>query len=54
MYNEDKTLMVSPSRKQVPTMYKKTTSEERIEVVEYVTKYKHSYAEVAEHFQISY
>src|SRR5699024_6971217 len=54
MYNEDKTLTASPSRKQVPTMRKKTTFEERIEVVEYVTKHKHSYAQAAEHFQVSY
>lgn len=54
MYNEDKTLTASPFRKQVPNMRKKTTFEERIEVVEYVTKHKHSYAEAAEHFQVSY
>lgn len=53
-YNEDKTLTASPFRKQVPTMSRKTTFEERIEVVEYVTKDKHSYAEAAEHFQVSY
>lgn len=35
-------------------MSRKTTFEERIEVVEYVTKNKHSYAEAAEHFQVSY
>ena len=54
MYNEDKTLTASPSRKQVPNMRKKTTFEERIEVVEYVTKHKYSYAAAAEHFQVSY
>lgn len=53
-YNEDKPLTASPSRKQVPTMRKKITFEERIEVVEYVVKHKHSYAEAAEHFQVSY
>ncbi|WP_262315078.1 helix-turn-helix domain-containing protein [Lacticaseibacillus parakribbianus] len=53
-YNEDKTLTASPIRKQVPTMSRKTTFEERIEVVEYVTKDKHSYAEAADHFQVSY
>jgi transposase-like protein len=53
-YNEDKTLTASPFRKQVPTMSRKTTFEERIEVVEYVTKGKHSYSEAAEHFQVSY
>jgi transposase-like protein len=53
-YNGEKPLTASPSRKQVPTMSRKTTFEERIEVVEYVTKDKHSYAEAAEHFQISY
>ncbi|WP_260365971.1 helix-turn-helix domain-containing protein, partial [Pediococcus ethanolidurans] len=53
-YNRDKTVTVSPSRKQVPTMSRKTTFEERIEIVEYVTKDKHSYSEAAEHFQVSY
>ncbi|KRN64048.1 putative transposase (putative) [Pediococcus cellicola] len=54
-YNGDKTVTASPSRKQVPTMSRKTTTfEERIEVVEYVTKDNHSYSEAAEHFQVSY
>lgn len=53
-YNRDKTVTASPSRKQVPTMSRKTTFEERIEVVEYVTKDKHSFSEAAEHFQVSY
>lgn len=35
-------------------MRRKTTLEERIKVVEYVTKHKHSYTEAAEHFQVSY
>lgn len=35
-------------------MSRKTTVEERIEVVEYVTKDKHSFSEAAEHFQVSY
>lgn len=48
------TLTASPSRKQVPTMSRKTTFEERIEIVEYVTKHKHSYTEAAEYFQVSY
>ncbi len=48
------TLTASPSRKQVPIMSRKTTFEERIEIVEYVTKHKHSYTEAAEHFQVSY
>jgi transposase len=53
-YNEDKPLTVSPSRKQVPTMSRKTTFEERIKVVEYVIQDRHSYAEAAEYFQVSY
>lgn len=53
-YNGDKPLTASPSRKQVPKMSRKTTFEERIEVVKYVTKQKHSYTEAAEHFQVSY
>ena len=53
-YNGDKSLTASPSRKQVPTVRRKTTFEERIEVVEYVVKHKHSYTEAAERFQVSY
>ena len=53
-YNGDKLLTASPSRKQVPSMPKKTTFEKRIEIVEYVVKHKHSYTEAAEHFQVSY
>ncbi|MBP5841265.1 helix-turn-helix domain-containing protein [Lactiplantibacillus plantarum] len=53
-YNGNKTLTASPSRKQVLTISRKTTFEERIEIVEYVTKHKHSYAEVTEHFHVSY
>ncbi|WP_251913529.1 transposase [Lactiplantibacillus plantarum] len=51
-YNGNKTLTALPSRKQIPIMSRKTTFEERIEIVEYVTKHKHSYAEAAEHFQV--
>lgn len=53
-YNGNKPLTASPSRKQVPTMSRKTTLEERIEIVEYVTKLNHSYTEDAERFQVSY
>lgn len=35
-------------------MSRKTTLEERIEVVEYVTTQKHSYSEAAERYQVSY
>lgn len=52
-YNGDK-LTASPSRKQVPNMARKTSFEERIKIVEYVVKDKHSYTEAAEHFQVSY
>ncbi|QVI34550.1 helix-turn-helix domain-containing protein [Lacticaseibacillus chiayiensis] len=55
MYNRDhQSLTASPSRKQVPTMSRKTTFKERIEVVDYVTKGKHSYTEAAAHFDVSY
>lgn len=53
-YNRDKQITASPFRKQVPIMSRKTTFKERIEVVEYVTRHKHSYAEAAEHFAVSY
>ena len=35
-------------------MSRKTTFEERIEIVEYVVKGEHSYTETANHFQVSY
>lgn len=35
-------------------MIRKTTFEERIAAVEYVSKEKHGYSEAAEHFQVSY
>lgn len=53
-YNGDKTLTASPFRKKVPVMSRKTTFEERIEIVKWITKGNHSYAEVADHFQVSY
>jgi len=53
-YNREKTVTASPSRKQVPTMARKTTWEERIQVVEYITIHKHSYSEASEHYQVSY
>ena len=53
LYNKDKTLSASPYRKQ-RLMSRKTTLAERIEIVEYVTKYNHSYSETAEHFAVSY
>jgi transposase len=53
-YNKDKTVTASPSRKLVPKMSRKTTWEERIEIVEYITNQKHSYSEAAEHYQVSY
>ena len=53
-YNRDKTVTATPSRKQVPTMSRKTTLAERIEVVEYITKQNHSYNEAAEHYSVSY
>lgn len=53
-YNRDQTVTASPSRKQVPTMSRKTTFKERIEIVEWITKEDHSYSEAAEHFNVSY
>ena len=52
-YNEDK-LTASPARKQIPIMTRKTSFEERIKIIEYVVKDKHSYTEAAEYFQVSY
>ncbi|CAM3319423.1 helix-turn-helix domain-containing protein [Lactiplantibacillus plajomi] len=43
-----------PLRKQVRIMGRKTTFEERIEIVEYVTVGGHSYSQAAEHFNVSY
>ncbi|WP_260200755.1 transposase [Lactiplantibacillus plantarum] len=47
-------LTPTPSRKQVHIMSRKTTFEERIEIVEYVTVSEHSYSQAAEHFNVSY
>jgi len=50
----NKSLAATPSRKQVRNMSRKTTFEERIEIVEYVTAGKHSYNQTSEHFKVSY
>ncbi|MGX7033460.1 helix-turn-helix domain-containing protein, partial [Pediococcus argentinicus] len=52
-YNGNK-LTATPYRKQVSVMSRKTTFKERIQVVEYIVKHKHSYSEAADHFQVSY
>lgn len=52
-YNGEK-LAVDPRRKQVPDMGRKTTLEERIAVVDYVTKGNHTYKEAAAHFDVGY
>lgn len=48
------TVTASPSRKQVPKMSRKTTFNERVEIVEWINKGNHSYSEAAEHFNVSY
>lgn len=53
-YNRDQTVTASPSRKQVPKMSRKTTFNERVEIVEWINKGNHSYSEAAEHFNVSY
>ncbi|APX73216.1 helix-turn-helix domain-containing protein [Companilactobacillus allii] len=54
-YNNGKSLARhNPSRKQDSIMSRKTTFEERIEIVEYVTKNNHSYSEAAKHFSVTY
>ncbi len=50
----NKSLTDPPSRRQVRIMSRKTTFEERIEIVEYVTAGKHSYSQASEHFNVSY
>lgn len=50
----NKSLTATPSRKQVRIMSRKTTFEERIEIVEYVTAGKHSYIQASEQFKVSY
>ncbi|KRN02129.1 transposase [Levilactobacillus senmaizukei DSM 21775 = NBRC 103853] len=50
----NKSLTATPSRRQVRIMSRKTTFEERIKIVEYVTAGKHSYSQAAEHFNVSY
>lgn len=54
-YNNGKTLTEhNSSGKRNSTMTRKTTFEERIEIVEYIVKHNHSYAEAAKHFSVSY
>lgn len=53
-YNNGKLLAKHSPRKNESIMTSKTTFEERIEIVEYVVKDKHSYSEAAEHFSVSY
>lgn len=50
----NETLTAIPSRKQVRIMSRKTTFEERIKIVEYVTAGKHTYSQASEHFEVSY
>ncbi|MFC6203040.1 transposase [Lactiplantibacillus nangangensis] len=50
----NKSLTDPPSRRQVRIMSRKTTFEERIKIVEYVTAGKHSYSQASEHFNVSY
>ena len=52
-YNGDK-LTASPSRKQVPIMSRKTTFEERIDIVKDYIESGTSYEEIAEKYGISY
>ncbi|WP_304058030.1 transposase [Levilactobacillus namurensis] len=55
LYNgTNHSLTATPSRKQVRIRSRKTTFEERIEIVEYVTASEHSYTQAAEHFNVSY
>ena len=53
-YNNGKLIKTKSSGKKVPIMSRKTTFEERIEIVEYVVKEHHSYNEAAEKFSVSY
>jgi len=54
-YNNGKSLTTKySSGKKVSFMTRKTTFEERIEIVEYVVKHNHKYSEAAEHFSVSY
>lgn len=36
------------------TKGRKTTYEERVDIVKYCIEYQHNYSETAEHFQVSY
>ena len=53
-YNNGKLLKDGSPRKKNSIMKKKITFEERIEIVEYVVKGKHTYKEAAEKYSISY
>jgi len=54
-YTDGKSLnKVKPAKKRGPNMSRKTTFEDRIEVVEYIVKDHHSYNDAAERFLVSY
>lgn len=54
-YNEtNQQLTATPSARKVTSMSRKTTFEERIQVVEYVIAGKHTYNEAAAHYEVSY
>lgn len=53
-YNNGKLLMNDSSGKKHSIMKKKITFEERIKVVEYIVKGKHTYKEAAEQYSVSY
>ncbi|AKP68374.1 hypothetical protein ABM34_11970 [Companilactobacillus ginsenosidimutans] len=53
-YNNGKTLKATPVRKKVTAVPRKTTIDERIEVVEFILNKHHSYSEASERFDVSY
>lgn len=53
-YNGNKDMVDTPSSRRVPDMARKTTYEERVEIVEYALAHNRNYSETAEKFDVSY
>lgn len=53
-YNGSKELADTPSSRRIPDMTRKTTYEERIEIVEYALAHQRNYNETAQKYEVSY
>lgn len=53
-YNGSKELTDTPSSRRIPDMTRKTTYEERVEIVEYALAHSRNYNETAKKYEVSY